>query len=49
MGTIQLQATLQDSVLAYRWSEQNTTRWRHATEEPLLIGRFCGRHCLASK
>ena len=49
MGTIQLQATRQGSVLAYRWSDLKTSRWRHATEEPLLIGRYCGQRCPASK
>lgn len=45
MGTIQLQATRPGVVLAYRWSEQPRSRWRTASEEPLLIGRFCGVEC----
>ena len=45
IGTIQLQATRQGAVLAYRWSEQKNSRWRNASEEPLLVGRFCGQRC----
>ena len=45
IGTVQLQATRQGAVLAYRWSEQKTSRWRNGSVEPLLIGRFCGQRC----
>jgi hypothetical protein len=45
IGTIQLQADRQGSVLAYRWSERSRSRWRVASQEPLVVGRFCGQHC----
>lgn len=45
MGMIQLQADRQGRPRAYRWSEQSGSRWRTASEEPLIIGRFCNDRC----
>lgn len=45
IGSIQLQATPRGVLVAYRWSEEASSRWRSGLREPVLIGRFCANRC----
>lgn len=39
-GVIQLLASMDGQVLAYRWSESQRSRWRFLAQEALVVGRF---------
>lgn len=39
-GVIQLQSSPEGLLLAYRWSERSSSRWRFGHEESLVVGRF---------
>jgi hypothetical protein len=39
-GVIQLLTTVDGQLLGFRWSESQTSRWRLAPKESLVVGRF---------
>ena len=45
IGAIELNVDGAGRVNAYRWSERTGSRWRSSEDEPMLIGRFCGKAC----
>lgn len=45
LGTIILEANLTGNILGYRWSDRLGSPLRRQSDQPLVVGRFCGISC----